>query len=397
VNGLTGATVDRDHIDAWWRRWPHANVAIRTGAASGLVVLDIDRRGGGHRTLAQLVKQHSRLPATRAVQTGDGVHLYFQHPGTPVQNDASRRLGPGIDIRGDGGYVLAPPSRHHNGQHYRTLDERIPVAAMPAWLLHIVTLAPTPPPAERFSVFAHDGDAWARAALDSEASLVRAAQVGKRNTQLNRSAFSLGQIVAGGALDRAVVEDVLAHSAMASGLTEREARATIASGLRGGAEHPRRPPDRQPLATGAGLQAGPPATRVTFVPWPKDWDGPGFAARSDYVERCWTSVLGPTAVLALRSINQEMDSAGGPVQLDLEDLGRSLGIGTGTGKHGVGPRTLARLEQFKMAIALPDGSMAIRTELPPLRDNQLRRAGPTAQRWHRQLCPSTAPTRALSR
>jgi hypothetical protein len=359
---------------------------------SGLVVVDVDRRGGGDRTLTQLVKQHGPLPPTYAVHTGDGVHLYFQHPGTPVPNDASRRLGPGIDIRGDGGYVLAPPSLHHSGQRYRTLDDSTPVAELPTWMQQLVVPAPAARPVGPRLGDVRDGGAWAQAALDREASAVRAAQVGERNTALNRSAFSLGQIVAGGALNRAEVERVLVESAVGSGLTEREARATIASGMRAGAQHPRRPSEREPRAVAASNPRP-----VTFVPWPKDWDGLGFSARSDYVERCWTSVLGPTAVLALRAINQEIDTAGGAVRIDLEDLGRSLGIGAGTGKNGIGSRTLARLEQFRIAVALPDGSMAIRTELPPLRDNQLRRAGSTVQRSHEQLCATTRPTRALSR
>jgi hypothetical protein len=393
VNGLRGATTDLAEIEAWWQRWPNANVAIRTGDVSGLVVIDIDRRGGGDRTLAEIVRQHERLPKTLAVQTGDGVHLYFQHPGRQVPNDASRRLGPGIDIRGDGGYVLAPPSRHHNGRRYRAINETVSVAPMPPWLQHLVVPAAVTR-GLRLAEPVGNQTAWARAALESEAAAVRAGQVGERNTLLNQSAFSLGQIVAGGGLERAVVERVLIASAVVSGLTEREARMTIASGLRAGAEHPRTPPHHRELTEEAPVTR---TTPITFVAWPKDWEGPGFSARSDYVERCWTSVLGPTAVLALRSINQEIDAGGGPVELYLEDLARSLGVGAGTGKNAIGPRALARLEQFKMAIALPDGTMAIRTELPPLRDDQLRRAGPTVQRSHHELCPGRGPTRGLSK
>jgi hypothetical protein len=355
-------------------------------------VIDVDRRGGGDRTLAELVKRYGRIPKTLAVQTGDGVHLYFEHPGHTVPNDASRRLGRGIDIRGDGGYVLAPPSLHHNGRHYRAIDATMPVIPMPAWMHHLVVPAPAPRTVRPVG-FVRDGTAWARAALESEAAAVRAGQVGERNTILNRSAFSLGQIVAAGDLDHEVVERVLIDSAVTSGLTEREAHMTVTSGLRAGRQYPRTPPVQGPR-----LDSAPPtrSTPITFVPWPKDWEGPGFSARSDYVERCWTSVLGPTAVLALRSINQEMQTAGGPIELDLEDFGRSLGVGAGTGKNAIGPRALARLEQFRMAVALPDGTMAVRTELPPLRDNQLRRAGPTVQRWHQQLTANNA-SRSLTR
>jgi hypothetical protein len=135
---------------------------------------------------------------------------------------------------------------------------------------------------------------------------------------------------------------------------------------------------------------------VTFVAWPKDFDGPSFDARSEYVERCWTSVLGPTAVLALRAINHELQ-AGRPVAIDLDELGRSLGIGASNGKNSTSQRTLARLEQFRLAIALPDGSMAIRQELPPLKDHQLRRAGPVVRHRHEELTRAATPLRSLSR
>jgi hypothetical protein len=236
-----------------------------------------------------------------------------------------------------------------------------------------------------------NADAWARAALDGEAARVRTAPNGSRNNALNRAAFSLGQIVAGGALERRVVEQVLVESAIAVGLTEREARATISSGLRSGGERPR----------GPVVQSRPPSngdsTVITFVPWPKDWEGPGFPARGEYVERCWTSVLGPTATLALRAINQEMEIAGGSVKLSLDDLARSLGVGGGTAKNAIGPRALARLEQFRVATALPDACMAIRTELPPLSVHHLRRAGATVERWHRQLLAAGGTAPILSR
>ncbi len=88
------------------RRYPNANVAIATGAISGLVVIDIDGPDG-EASLATLPP----MPETRIVQTGRGRHLYFAHPGGAVPNSAGK-LGKGIDVRGDSGYVVAPPSRH---------------------------------------------------------------------------------------------------------------------------------------------------------------------------------------------------------------------------------------------------------------------------------------------
>src|SRR5437764_7398691 len=201
TNGLTGASTDRFAIERWWHRWPTANVAIRTGEPSGLVVVDVDRRAGGDRTLAALVELHGVLPATLAVCTGDGLHLYFAHPGQLVRNDSGRRVGPGVDVRADGGYVLAPPSLHHSGRRYETVDRSMPVASMPPWLRQLVLPAPPVRTGDRRLQVVRDGSAWARAALDNEVASVCHAVAGERNATLNRSAFSLGQIVAGGGLD----------------------------------------------------------------------------------------------------------------------------------------------------------------------------------------------------
>jgi hypothetical protein len=131
-HGLHDATRDPAEITAYWARRPDAGVAIRTGAGSGLVVLDVDG-DDGHDTLHGLEREHGELPITASVQTPrGGTHLYFQHPGWEVRNSAGR-LGHGLDIRGDGGYVVAPPSRGPNGRHYEP-DEQAPVAPLPEWL-----------------------------------------------------------------------------------------------------------------------------------------------------------------------------------------------------------------------------------------------------------------------
>lgn len=100
-------------IRTWWRRWPDANIAIATGKVSSCIVLDVDPRHGGDDSLRDL----GQMPPTWTVLTGGGgQHLYFAHPGGTVANGAN--LLPGIDIRGDGGYVIAPPSNHVSGDRY---------------------------------------------------------------------------------------------------------------------------------------------------------------------------------------------------------------------------------------------------------------------------------------
>jgi len=118
AHGVHDASADPDTIRAWWQRWPWANVAVATGAASGLVVLDVDPRHGGDVALVDRVRRSGRLDYLAHVLTGsNGDHYYRRHPGGSVPNSVGK-LGPGIDIRGDGGFVIAPPSRHISGQRY---------------------------------------------------------------------------------------------------------------------------------------------------------------------------------------------------------------------------------------------------------------------------------------
>ena len=112
----------------WWQRWPNANIAIVTGAVSGLVALDIDPRHGGDESVHDL----GELPSGPVALTGGGgQHLFFAHPGRPIANGAN--LLPGIDLRGDGGYVIAPPSSHHSGRQYEweTETEGLPLPDLP--------------------------------------------------------------------------------------------------------------------------------------------------------------------------------------------------------------------------------------------------------------------------
>lgn len=127
----------REQVDAWFARHPDANVGIVTGAVSGLVVLDIDPAHGGDDSLAELERRHGPLPNTVEVLTGGGGrHVYFRHPGGTMHNKVG--LAPGIDLRGDGGVIVAPPSVHPSGRRYAWEvshhPDETPLAPMPAWL-----------------------------------------------------------------------------------------------------------------------------------------------------------------------------------------------------------------------------------------------------------------------
>jgi hypothetical protein len=138
-----GATRDLDDIERDFMRWPYANVGIPTGEANGIFVVEVDTVAGhgvdGFATLAKL----PRLPATLTARSPSGSkHFYFQYPtGLDIRNSANL-LGRGIDVRGEGGMVVAPPSLRNDGDYVWL--HALPVAEAPEWLLDALTPAPTP-------------------------------------------------------------------------------------------------------------------------------------------------------------------------------------------------------------------------------------------------------------
>jgi hypothetical protein len=124
-----------EEVRTWWGRWPNANIGMATGALSGVVVLDAD--SGDAKRLAMEQGGVDRTPAVFTGKPG-GIHFWMAHPGEEVSNFARKR--PGLDFRGDGGYVLVPPSLHASGARYRWVDgtsERTP-AVIPPWLLDLL-------------------------------------------------------------------------------------------------------------------------------------------------------------------------------------------------------------------------------------------------------------------
>lgn len=270
-------TADLRRRDGWFVPEP-SNVGIACGP-SGLVVLDLDLpktddrtgwaeqwRSRGITSGAQVVdalaeQAGQNLPDTYTVATpSGGRHLYFTAPdGTQIRNSAGR-VGPMIDIRGEGGYVVAPGSRmhpHYYEPHNDTIDHGEPsysllidldTATLPDWIADAATpdrnrddqpglgrrLAPS-----RGRSLGGRGDGYSAAALRGEADRVRTAPVGQRNHTLNAAAYSLGQLVAAGALNHTNTVDALTDAAQTAGLTSAEIAATIDSGLRAGADKPR--------------------------------------------------------------------------------------------------------------------------------------------------------------
>lgn len=135
-HGLKEATIDPAKIAEWWTCWPKANIGVVTGRASGLLVIDIDGEEG-KQSLDDLERRFGKLPTTLESSTGRGRHLYFQYPaGISIRNSIGK-LEKGLDVRGDGGYVVAPPSDHVSGAEYKWVLET-ELAPMPVWTTKIL-------------------------------------------------------------------------------------------------------------------------------------------------------------------------------------------------------------------------------------------------------------------
>jgi hypothetical protein len=117
--GFHDATTDELLIRAWWEKWPLANIGIATGAVSGFVVVDVDDKAGllAFRKLAG--RNFKDIPRQRTGRDTDGWHFLFSHPGIHVKNGV--KFLPGLDSRGDGGYIIAAPSVHVSGRRYKWL------------------------------------------------------------------------------------------------------------------------------------------------------------------------------------------------------------------------------------------------------------------------------------
>ena len=130
------ASCDLSQLEEWVRRFPGCNWGLACGPESGVYVLDIDGEAGKS-SVAEWERSGLLLPSTRTHKTPRGLHLLFRWPGGFKFTISGGKLGPGLDERGDRGYILAPPSLHPSGHRYECLDEDVPLAEMPPWLIKL--------------------------------------------------------------------------------------------------------------------------------------------------------------------------------------------------------------------------------------------------------------------
>lgn len=230
-NGFHDATTNAEAIRAW--TW---DGMIGAAVAPGTFVLDVDPRNGGDKTIALLKAQGHALPPTRIVRTGGGgYHYYFA---VPEETSLRGKLGPGVDIKKAGkGYVVTPPS-----PGYRLINDAPPAPA-PGWLLEELAASggdPVGGEASEPKFFSwEEGTPYGMAALEREMGRLATAPEGERNNTLNRAAYALSQLCAGGEISRKAALSALTEVAPRIGLDFDEARGTIESGWKAGALVPR--------------------------------------------------------------------------------------------------------------------------------------------------------------
>jgi hypothetical protein len=301
--GFKAATLDPRQIRTWWRQFPAALIGVPTGEASGFFVVDLDSEahGGPCGLVAwdKLTANRAPAPTRRHETPNGGAHLLFRFDSARPVTNRRGDLPDGIDVRGEGGCVIWPPSRLADGRAWRVPEscETNEIASAPEWLYELIAAkgadgkgyshlwrskdydwpcTPTgmeqrdadgriyarvvrPEGTEHFVpkdelVPAHVGHGaangngtYAEAALANEVAAMSGARRGQRNERLNLAAFNLGKLIGAGALSGPDVEARLYGAASASGLLaddgERAVRATIRSGLDAGMRQPRKIPE----------------------------------------------------------------------------------------------------------------------------------------------------------
>ena len=201
AGGFKAASCDPSEIRRQFARPDAAMIGMPTGMASGIVVVDVDVKNGAQGD-AWLQANADRLPPTRTHRTRTGgLHLLFRAPADVEIRNSASRVAPGVDVRGQGGYIIVPPSPGYS------VADRTEPADMPAWLIECCLKPrpqPEPPPEprrhERHADSIH-GSRYGLAALERECDAIARAAPGCQEQSLNDGSLRMGSLVAAGVLD----------------------------------------------------------------------------------------------------------------------------------------------------------------------------------------------------
>jgi putative DNA primase/helicase len=193
------ATTDAKQIKEWWRRWPNALVGVPTGRRSGLVVLDVDCKfdtANGFHTLADRFALYDFPDTPQVFTRSGGHHVYFGAIDAEIRNSSGETgLGPGLDVRGEGGVVVVPSPGSGYAWHSRYNFDTVQLMPAPAWLGH----------RERPERTSSNGYHWfdPQECLAEACQRIRTAADGQKHVTLNREVFSVGTLAAAGLLPEA--------------------------------------------------------------------------------------------------------------------------------------------------------------------------------------------------
>lgn len=232
------ATTEVKRLGQMWHLYEDSLIGIRTGRASRIVVLDFDQHEGGANGLEALQewRKAGALPLTVAAATGGGgVHLYYKHPMTAdVPNDNRGKLAPGVDVKSDGGFVVAPDSKKRGAKEgYRWYPGKSPwdieIAELPAKILATITREPD----SRFVTSGFTVNLDKELTREFRDALVRlsVAGVGSRNELLHSAACRAGEAVAAGGISLDEAKDMLFEAGTEAGLRYNEIQGTTRSGM----------------------------------------------------------------------------------------------------------------------------------------------------------------------
>ena len=228
-NGFKSATVDKVVLQEWNKKFPDCNIGIPTGQINNLFVVDIDGEQG-FESLNRLELIYGKLDAP-TVMTGKGKHLYFKMPENVELKCSTSKIADHIDIRANGGYVVAPPSVHENGHQY-TWENFIPNQGFPeapSWLISLITNAEKQP-----------------LPVSDVLEEISNAPQGQRNDTLYRRAISLINRSKKEYLNMNDVKQDIINAAMLSGLSKEESIKTFENALRFVEENCNIPTDSEP-------------------------------------------------------------------------------------------------------------------------------------------------------
>jgi hypothetical protein len=217
------SSADPERVAQMWDVYANANIGIDCGK-SGLVVLDIDDIAAVP-VLAEKFGFDPSSDDTAVARTGrGGYHIYYRAGSERVRNSASK-VADHVDVRGDGGYVVAPPSGHESGNAYEWVRdvEPKPIPESVVKVFNYREERPLPLPMER------SHDKWGLAILSGEAHAIETSLPGQRNNQLNRSAYYVYGAVKGGHLDHSLATMRMRQAAAHVGLPEDEVEKTLSS------------------------------------------------------------------------------------------------------------------------------------------------------------------------